>query len=303
MDGLLILDKPRGCTSHDVVLEVRRLLRLQRVGHAGTLDPEATGVLIVALGQATRFFPYLSGQDKAYAGTIRLGYATDTYDATGRPTSEDRAPVFPSPDEVSAAMKSLEGVMLQSPPPYSAKKLGGRPAYRLARARKTFALTPVRVTIRAFTLKSYAPPFAAFEAACSSGTYIRSLAHELGQRLGCGAHLFDLRRTASGPYGLDHTLSLGEVESAAAQGRIDKIVIPLEELLPEATAVILTPEAVGRARNGSPVPFEQPAESPFEVREAGEDRLFRLFEPSGRLLGLARLTAAGSALRPVLVIP
>jgi tRNA pseudouridine55 synthase len=303
MDGLLIVDKPRGRTSHDVVLIVRKLLGLRRVGHGGTLDPEATGVLLVALGQATRFFPHLSGQDKAYEGRIRLGYATDTYDAAGRPTSEDRASALPSIDEVRAAMRSLEGEVLQAPPSYSAKKLSGRPAYKLARARKDFALAPVRVTVRAFTLVSYTPPFVAFEAACSSGTYIRSLAHDLGRRLGCGAHLYELRRTASGPYTLDRTVSLSALESAAAEGRVRELVIPLEELLPETPAVVLVPEAVGRARNGSLLYSEHVA-GPFrEAQLKGEKGLIRVFEPSGRLLGLARSSPGREAIRPFLVLP
>ncbi|MGZ4887344.1 MAG: tRNA pseudouridine(55) synthase TruB, partial [Candidatus Aminicenantales bacterium] len=196
MDGLLIIDKPPGCTSHDVVLRVRSLLGTKRVGHGGTLDPDATGVLLVALGQATRFFPFLSGHDKTYQGRIRLGHATDTYDAAGRPTTEEWTDAFPGDAAVAAAMKSFEGEILQVPPPYSAKKLGGRPAYKLARAGRDFVLEPVRVTVRLFRLENYAPPFLDFEAACSAGTYIRSLAHELGLKLGCGGHLHSLRRTS-----------------------------------------------------------------------------------------------------------
>jgi tRNA pseudouridine55 synthase len=302
MDGLLILDKPRGCTSHDVVLDVRRLLGFGRVGHGGTLDPDATGVLLIALGQAARFFPYLSGQDKVYEGTIRLGFTTDTYDASGRPTSTDKAFALPSADEVRAAMKNLEGETLQVPPPYSAKKIAGRPAYRLARAHKEVSLEPVRVTVQAFALKGYAPPLAAFEARCSSGTYVRSLAHDLGKALGCGAHLQELRRTVSGPYTLALAVTLDAVERAAAAGRIRELVIPLEELLPETPAVVLVPEAIGRARNGSPLLPEHVAGPLRDALLSGRDRLYRIFEPSGRLLGLARPSPGGDALKPFLVV-
>ncbi|HYA48799.1 MAG TPA: tRNA pseudouridine(55) synthase TruB [Burkholderiales bacterium] len=302
MDGLLIIDKPRGLTSHDVVLEIRRLLGLARVGHGGTLDPEATGVLLVALGQAVRFFPYLSGHDKVNDGSIRLGYATDTYDASGRPTSEDKASALPSGDEVRAAMKNLEGEILQVPPPYSAKKIAGRPAYELARARQEVRLEPVRVRILAFTLRGYAPPFVAFEARCSSGTYVRSLAHDLGKALGCGAHLHELRRTVSGPYTVGMAVGLEAVRRAAAAGRAGELVLPLEELLPETAKVVLVPEAVGRARNGSALFPEHVAGPLRDALLSSQGSLFRVFEPSGRLLGLARPSPARDALKPFLVL-
>jgi tRNA pseudouridine55 synthase len=303
MDGLLIIDKPPGCTSHDVVLRVRRILGTKRVGHGGTLDPDATGVLLVALGQATRFFPFLSGHDKTYEGRIRLGHATDTYDAAGRPTTEEWTDGFPREAAVAAAVKSFEGEILQLPPPYSAKKLGGKPAYKLARAGRDFVLEPVRITVRLFKLKNYAPPFLDFEAACSAGTYIRSLAHDLGLKLGCGGHLLSLRRTRSGPYAVDAAILLSEVEKAASEGRAGQLVIPLERLLPGAPAVVLSPEAGPRVANGSPLlrgHMSDISADPF-VR-SDEAPVFKVFDSRGKLLALARPSAEGEALLPFLVL-
>jgi tRNA pseudouridine55 synthase len=302
MDGLLIIDKPPGCTSHDVVLRVRKLLGTRRVGHGGTLDPEATGVLLIALGQATRFFPYLSGQDKIYEGTIRLGYATDTYDASGHPTSEEKTTGLPSAAEIEAAMRALEGAIFQAPPAYSAKKVGGRPAYKLARARKEFILEPVRVMVSAFMFKNYTPPFVEFEAQCSSGTYIRSLAHDLGKKLGCGAHLHSLRRTSVGPNGLAQAVSLGDVEKAVEEARVHELIIPLEKLLPEAPAVVLSPGAVTRAKNGAAL-FPEHLTGPLGGSPAwGETPLFRVFDPSGKFLALARPSPDRDSLRPFLIV-
>ncbi|HVP91467.1 MAG TPA: tRNA pseudouridine(55) synthase TruB [Terriglobales bacterium] len=306
MDGLLIIDKPAGCTSHDVVLRVRRLLRLRRVGHGGTLDPDATGVLLIALGQATRFFPFLSGEDKAYDGLIRLGYATDTYDASGRPASPDRASGLPTADEVAAAMHGFEGELLQVPPPYSAKKVGGRRAYELARTRKAFSLEPVRVRVAAFTMAGYAPPLVRFEVRCSPGTYVRALAHDLGAKLGCGAHLQELRRTASGSYGLRRAVPLRALEEAVERGRMGGLLVPLEDLLPDAPSVVVAPEAVDRARNGTPLfaahlaaPLAAP---PADNLSGGRFSLFRLLDPSGRLLGLARPSPGDGSLHPFLIL-
>lgn len=301
MDGLIIIDKPGGCTSHDIVLRIRKITGIKRVGHAGTLDPEATGVLLVAVGQATRFFPYLSRQEKTYQGTIRLGYATDTYDASGRPISEER-PGDPPKKAVLAAMKSLEGDILQVPPPYSAKKLRGEPAYRLARARREFQLEPVPVRIRSFALRRYAPPFAEFEVRCSSGTYIRSLAHDIGQRLGCGAHLHSLRRTSVGPYAAEAALSLAAVEEAADAGRLAETLIPLERLLPEVPAVIIRQEFLPRLKNGSPLLPDHLAPASAGALSGTDAGLFRVIDDSGKLHALAKPSAGRGRLQPFFVI-
>jgi tRNA pseudouridine55 synthase len=301
MDGLLVIDKPRACTSHDMVLRVRRITGVARVGHAGTLDPEATGVLLVAVGQATRLFPYLARQEKTYEGTIRLGYATDTYDAAGRAISEER-PADPPETDVRAAMKSLEGAILQAPPPYSAKKLRGQPAYKLARSRREFRLEPVPVVIRSFALRSYAPPFVEFEVRCSSGTYVRSLAHEVGRLLGCGAHLHSLRRTSVGPYAVERALPPAAVEEAAAAGRLGDILIPLERLLPDIPAVVVRPEFLARLLNGSPVlPGHLDPESAAALSNP-EPAFFRVVDGSGKLRALARPSPGRDRLQPFFVI-
>jgi tRNA pseudouridine55 synthase len=301
MDGLLIIDKPPGCTSHDVVLRVRKLLNVKRVGHGGTLDPDATGVLLVALGRATRFFPFLSEQDKTYDGTVRLGFSTDTFDASGRPTSEEKEGLPPL-EAVAAAMKSMEGEILQVPPSYSAKKVGGSPAYKLARAREPFTLAPVRVAVRSFVLRSYAPPFIAFEATCSSGTYIRSLAHDLGLKLGCGAHLHSLRRTSVGPYVIADSIPLAGLEQAAAEGHLPTLVIPLERLLPGTPAITLSPEGAARVLNGSPLSPRHLVPASAEALPMADAGMFRLFDSSGRLRALARPSAERDRLLPFLVI-
>jgi tRNA pseudouridine55 synthase len=302
MDGLLIIDKPSGCTSHDVVLRIRRLLAMKRVGHGGTLDPDATGVLVITLGQATRFFPYISKSDKTYEGQIRLGFSTDTYDASGRPTSEEKTSGLPGAAEVAAAMKTFEGETSQVPPPYSAKKLGGRPAYSLARARNAFALEPVRVVVHAFQMLGFAPPVLDFRATCSAGTYVRSLAHDLGVKLGCGAHLCRLRRTSSGPYAAEDAVSLADVERAAAGSRVYELLVPLERLLPDVPAAVLSPGGEARVKNGLPLFAEHLSGDGAERPSWEGATVVRVFAASGRLVALARPASGRVALRPFLII-
>jgi tRNA pseudouridine55 synthase len=295
-DGLILIDKPAGLTSHDVVRRVRRSLGLRRVGHGGTLDPDATGLLVVAAGQATRFFPFLSKAEKVYEGRIRLGFATDTYDASGRPVSEPST-AFPDRETLAGAMKAFEGEILQVPPRFSAKKIAGRPVYKLARAEKDFELAPVPVRIARFVLREYLPPDVDFEAACSAGTYMRSLAHDLGRALGCGAHLAALRRTAAGEYGLADAVPLEAFEEAAARGEAGPYIRPLETLLPWAPALTVSPEAAAHVRNGRML---GPSDLAAPLPATGHD-LVRLFSGDGRLLGLAR-PAPDGRLHPFLVI-
>jgi tRNA pseudouridine55 synthase len=296
-DGLLVIDKPAGPTSHDVVQRVRRALGTRRAGHGGTLDPDATGVLIVAVGRATRFFPFLSKEAKSYDGRIRLGFATDTYDASGRPAAEERLDL-PDTGRLEAAMKTFEGPILQTPPRFSAKKIGGTPVYKLARADREFTLEPAAVTVFRFGLRAYRPPFVEFEAVCSAGTYIRSLAHDLGRALGCGGHLDELRRTSVGPYGLSDAVPLAVLEEEAARGEGGRRLIPVEELLPEAPAAVVLPEAEALVRSGSPLGPADLETPPVP----GDAPLVRLFSGTGRLLALARPKPDGSGLHPFLVL-
>lgn len=300
-EGLLVIDKPAGPTSHDVVQRVRRALGTRRVGHGGTLDPDSRGVLLVAAGRATRFLAFLAKEGKSYDGRIRLGYATDTYDASGRPVSEERSDL-PDAEAIEESMRAFVGPLLQTPPRFSAKKVGGRPGYKLARAEVEFTPAPAAVTVSRFALRDYRPPYVEFEAECSAGTYIRSLAHDLGLRLGCGAHLAALRRTAVGAYRLDGAIALARFEEDAARGEAGRHLIPLAELLPEVPAVVVLPEAEARVANGS---FLEPAHflpAPRSPSLPPEPSLVRVFSGSGRLLALARPRAAGAGLHPFLVL-
>jgi len=296
MDGLVPVDKPAGWTSHDVVARLRTVLRVSRAGHAGTLDPDATGVLLVTVGQATRLFPFLSKQDKVYRGTMRLGFSTETHDASGRPTTEETKDL-PGIQEVEAAVRTFQGRIMQTPPSFSAKKVHGRPAHRLVRASREVVLAPVEVTIHAFRMLDYQPPRLEFEVSCSSGTYVRTLAHDLGNALGCGGHLERLVRTAVGTYRLESCLPWDRVRDLAAAGRTGDFLVPMEDLLPEFPRLQLTSEQAGRARHGLaiPLPPDAPAISPGHPP-------VRLFDDRGTFVALARLDETASRLRPFLVV-
>lgn len=296
-DGLLVIDKPSGPTSHDVVRRVRKALGTRQAGHGGTLDPAATGVLLVAVGRATRFFPFLTKDAKSYDGRIRLGVATDTYDASGRPLAEECRD-WPGRERLAEAMRSFEGPLLQTPPRFSAKKVGGRPGHARARAGEDFTLEPVPVAVARFGLRAYEPPIVEFEVDCSAGTYVRSLAHDLGRALGCGAHLESLRRTAAGPYRLADAVPLAVLEADAAGGVADRHLLPVESLLPGAPAVVVRPAAEPKVGHGAVLGPDDLAD-PCSARQAP---LVRLFSPSGRLLALARPAAGRPGLHPFLVL-
>jgi tRNA pseudouridine55 synthase len=299
MNGLILIDKPGGCTSHDVVLRVRRLLGEPRVGHFGTLDPMATGLLVTALGKAPRFFPFYAPGLKSYHARIRLGIATDTYDAEGTPVGPEARDL---PDEAALreAMARFEGEISQVPPPFSAKKFRGTPYYRLARAGAETPRPQVLVRVERFALVRYASPEAEVEAVCSSGTYVRSLAHDLGRLLGCGAHLSGLRRTASGEFSIDKAVTLEELAELQAEGRVDSVLIPLEALLPDWPAVVLDESESRRVRTGQALPAER-AGAPWTAADGPLS--VRLFGPDGSLLGLARLDKESDLVRPFLIIP
>jgi tRNA pseudouridine55 synthase len=306
MDGLLLVDKARGVTSHDVVARLRRALGVQKVGHFGTLDPLATGLLIVAVGGAVKLFPFFSRHDKVYAGEIRLGVATETYDAEGPPIPRESGPL---PDRASLleAMAGFVGERLQVPPPFSAKKLAGRPLYEWARSRRTATVPPRPVKVDAFELRAYRPPAVEFELRCGSGTYVRSLAHELGERLGCGAHLAALRRLAVGGLTIAEARPIDAIETFIAAGRSRDILRPVESLLHELPRLVLTESGAGRLQKGrglAPDDVREPllavpsTSSPSDSELAGA---CRLFDPAGRLLGLARPQGAGPRLVPFLI--
>jgi len=228
LDGALLVDKPSEWTSHDVVAKVRGHFRLPKVGHCGTLDPMATGLLILVLGKATRYSERLMASDKVYEGTMRLGEVTDSYDADGELVETRPVPPLDLED-LNEAASAFVGDLQQIPPMVSAKKVGGVPLYRLARQGREIPREPRLVHVYTFRFEDYEDPFGYFRVSCTKGTYVRSLAHDLGQRLGCGAHLTALRRTASGRFDVADALPLQEVLALDRKG-LEARVIPLIRL-------------------------------------------------------------------------
>lgn len=305
MHGLILVDKPQGVTSHDVVARIRKILGQQQVGHFGTLDPLATGLLLIAVGRATRLFPCYSKHDKVYCGDMRLGFSTDTYDIQGKPTSKE-SDRFPDRGTLVEAMKKFIGPLDQVPPPYSAKKVEGRPLHRWARAKRTVQLKANPVFVHAFDLRVYSPPHIGFDVHCASGTYVRSLVHDLGQALGCGAHLASLRRTAIGSYGIQDAFSLEKIDQLAREGNRERFLLPLESLLPETAKAFISESGRGSLQKGRPLPAELiikiiPAEPPASPASKCLEAC-RLFSQDGRFLALAKPLENGRAFLPFLVL-
>jgi tRNA pseudouridine55 synthase len=305
MDGLILIDKPRGLTSHDVVARIRRVLGQKRVGHFGTLDPLATGLLLAAVGSATRLFPYYSKHDKTYSGEIRLGFSTDTYDATGKASSEESR-LFPEREALVAALDKFIGPLNQIPPPYSAKKVGGKPLYKWARANKEVRPRANPITIFSLRLTAYAPPIVGFEVRCTAGTYIRSLAHDLGHALGCGAHLSSLRRLSVGRHEISEAHSLEVIEELSGQSRPESFLLPLEVLLPEFPKGVLSEGGCAGLQKGRPIPNKDllrtiPADPGAALREESGS-VIRLFSREGRFLALARPLEGQNSLLPFLLL-
>jgi tRNA pseudouridine55 synthase len=249
-DGALVIDKPRGRTSHDVVEAVRRTLGFRQIGHLGTLDPLATGVLVLLLGRATRFAQFYAGRRKRYDCAFRFGFATNTYDADGTPFGPDTNPHL-NKEDLERLAAGFTGKFQQMPPPFSAKKIHGRPAHQLARKQKPVELKPVDVEVFEFRLLGIDGPLARFSVECAAGTYIRSLAHEMGQQLRCAAHLAEIVRTAVGEFTLDHAIRLDDFVRAAQSGRAAERIVPLSNLLTELPRVSVLPFVERRVRHGS----------------------------------------------------
>jgi tRNA pseudouridine55 synthase len=279
MDGAIVVDKPAGWTSHDVVNKLRRLAGTRRIGHLGTLDPMATGVLPLLLDRATRLAQFFSANEKVYEGTIRFGFATSTYDAAGEPEGEDLHPRL-DPERLEQVAARFRGSFAQTPPPVSAKKIGGVPAYKLARRNAPVELAPVTVTVEELVFLEVAGSEARIRVRCSSGTYVRSLAHDLGVLYGCGAHLAGLRRTRSGSFDLSAAHPIAGLESLAAEGRLAEAVIPAAQLLPEIPAEILDPAAAAQVRHGRDF-----RGSPFRPR--GSEYL-KAVTPQGELVAIGK---------------
>jgi len=249
-DGALVIDKPQGKTSHDIVDAVRHLAGMRQIGHLGTLDPLATGVLVLLLGKATRFVQFYTGRRKRYTAGFRFGFATDTYDSEGQPQSPDNPPVLDKAILEKFANERV-GLFAQMPPAFSAKKIHGRPAYELARKNLPVELKPVDVEVFEYRLIEIDGPIARFVVECSSGTYIRSLAHEMGEKLGCGAHLAEISRTAVGEFSIEQAIKLEELAETARNGKFESCLIKLEHLLPNFPSVTVLPVVEKRVRHGS----------------------------------------------------
>ena len=243
MDGVIVIDKPEGWTSHDVVNKVRRIAKTKKVGHLGTLDPIATGVLPLVIERATRLAQFYTRSDKIYEGVVRFGWSTTSYDRAGEPTSE-KVEVHLTAEELEAALEPFRGEIAQRPPAVSAKKVEGRRSYELARKNIAVELAPVHIHVYELTLLELNGSDARLRVHCSGGTYMRSIAHDLGQALGCGAHLTELRRLASGEFEIDQARTLEQLEALAAEERLVDAFVPAEKLLPGF------PERVRRRTDG-----------------------------------------------------
>ncbi|MCA1629371.1 MAG: tRNA pseudouridine(55) synthase TruB [Acidobacteria bacterium] len=303
MDGLLIIDKPAGWTSHDVVARARRCLRERRVGHTGTLDPFATGLLVLLVGRATRLAQFLAGAEKEYEATVRLGYATETGDLTGARRGEVSACGAWGAAEIEGALRPLRGGIDQVPPMYSAKKVQGRKLYELARRGEEIEREAVRVNVSAFEI---APDETgawlrrnedgtcdlSTRVVCSAGTYVRVLAESVGERLGTGAHLSALRRTRAGAFRVGHSVSLDRLNELAEAGRASEILIGMNAALPELPAAHLTNDEARRVRHGAAVVAR--------ARSDGwaDGASVRMLDAEGRLLAVGIYDAARGHVQP-----
>jgi tRNA pseudouridine55 synthase len=255
VSGVLVLDKPIGMTSHDVVQIIRRGTGIRRAGHTGTLDPRASGVLVVLIGPAVRLSEYVSASDKRYQATIRLGSSTDTYDSEGRFTTPEVS-VNISEEQFVEALQQFIGEIEQVPPPFSAVKVEGRKAYEMARQGEDVNLSPRKIKVYSLDLLEWMPPEAVIDVFCSSGTYVRSLANDLGTVLGCGAHLVGLRRTRSGRFTLRDAVPLRRLQESFLTKDWYKYLIPAAEALGEWPAIELNSDQVELVRHGHRIPAE-----------------------------------------------
>jgi len=291
VNGLLIIDKPQGITSHDVVYRLRRITGEKSIGHLGTLDPMATGVLPLMLGKFTRLAQYFSTAEKSYTGAIRFGFATDTYDAEGQSTSDPVTPQL-TLDQIRAAATPFHGLIQQTPPAFSAKKIAGKPAYQLAREGKPVELKPVAIHIHEFEIDSFSGDTATFRITVSAGGYVRSVAHELGQALGCGAHLSALRRTRAGVFTLDQAWTLEALaEESANHPSLEAALLHPRNLLPQMPSVTADLAALGRIRNGNQA----------NLSEFSSAELVKVFADQRELVAIAK-RVAGTLFQPVAVL-
>ena len=293
MDGVIIVDKAREWTSHDVVNKMRRLAGTRKVGHLGTLDPGATGVLPLVIGRATRLAQFFTRNDKTYEGVIHFGYSTDSYDMDGEATSAE-TPVTLERDALEALLDRFRGALLQTPPPVSAKKIAGRPAYELVRKGQAVELKPVAVEVYDLQTVAIEGCEATIRMHCSAGTYVRSIAHDAGQALGCGAFLKALRRTASGDFKIEQARTLEELAVLAQEERLGEALIAAAQLLPGFPAELVDSITVGQIRNGRDFRV-----SPFQTRD--DTRYVKAITPQGELIAIGEMRLP-NVYHPVLVL-
>jgi len=287
VSGVLVVDKPVGLSSHDVVQIIRNGTKIRRAGHTGTLDPRASGVLVVLLGPAVRLSEYVSASEKRYQAVIELGITTDTYDLEGKITR--RSPVDISYEEFEVALQGFVGEFKQKPPAYSAIKVKGEKAYELARRGEEVELEPRLIQVHELELLDWDPPEAVIDIQCSSGTYVRSLAHDLGEKLGCGATLTGLRRTKNGRFGLRDAVSLRKLQESFANGDWYQYLIPAAEALGDWYTVELTVEQVDEVRHGHRVP----------ALDSGEEgKWARAVSQEGELVALMEYDGAANEWQP-----
>src|SRR5271170_433749 len=289
MNGLLVLDKPSGMTSHDVVAIVRRATGEKSIGHLGTLDPMATGVLPLLLGKYTRLAQFFGQAEKHYTGHIRFGFATDSFDADGTPTVETR-PLTQSLEQLRVLGRRFQGELDQLPPIFSAKKINGVAAHKLARAGAEVAVKPARITIHSFELTSLEGDTAAFAMSVSAGGYVRSVAHELGQLAQCGAHLSSLRRTAAGAFTLKQSITIDQLKNSS-EAELEALLPHPRTLLPEMPSVTVDEQMAGRLRNGMQVNLPEFSGAP----------LVKVFTSPVELLGIVK-RIAGTLMQPIVVV-
>jgi tRNA pseudouridine55 synthase len=293
MNGVLVVDKPSGMTSHDVVNRVRRMLQQSSVGHLGTLDPLATGLLPLVTGNLTRLAQFYTSSEKTYEGIIRFGFATDTYDSDGEPSGPPQT-VNVLLEQLKSLAAHFVGLIDQMPPPFSAKKINGVPAYKLARKHKEVPLKTVQVEIKEFEILGLEGDLASFRARVASGTYMRSVAHDIGQQIGCGAHLASLRRTALGEFALSDAHTLEELSRASQPGQGEELLamfVHPRRLLPQFPCVTASDEAAAQIRSGRAV----------NLAELSQAKQVKVFAGQRELLAIAT-RIAGTLFHPKIVL-
>ncbi|MCC7392929.1 tRNA pseudouridine(55) synthase TruB [Candidatus Sumerlaeota bacterium] len=288
--GILLVDKPAGITSHDVVDRVRRAFGTRRVGHAGTLDPAATGLLVMLLGEATKISEYLIGCDKSYEGTMQLGVVSDTYDAEGEIKPGPGGPKPRTMEDLQEFASDLTGEIDQVPPAYSAKKVAGRKLYEYARQGNVPEVESREISVADFEILTYEGDRAEFGVDCSSGTYVRSLVHSLGEAAGCGAILVELRRTDVGPFGIEDAITLDDLEKKTTREELEAVVVPIRRALPEMATVFLLPGAEQWVKRGQCIPHNN-VQTEDDVRPR-RGSLVVLCRINGQAIAIARVDPA-----------